>query len=153
MKLPTVHLLNTKYSAPVLPTQRLCRYIWRLSRPPWKLYQQKATSDKSSNFFLSLLLDYCVDKAVLQFTLQPISRELSTARAVIVSSPLTQRLRGQSDQIAAKYQSFVFPGKILVLCIPAKIVPLPELHNMRMRSLFTYYANQLITSSSDFWES
>ena len=55
---------------------------------------KKATSDKSSDFFLSLLLDYCVDKAlkkhltypVLQFTLQPISWELSTVR--VSSSPL-----------------------------------------------------------------
>ena len=55
--------------------------------------------------FFCHLVDYCVDKAlkkhltypVLQFTLQPISRELSTARAVVVSSPLTQRLRSQSE--------------------------------------------------------
>ena len=94
-------------------------------------------------------MDFCVDKAlkkhltyrVMQFTLQPISREQSTARAVVVSSPLTQRLRGQSDWIAAKYLNFVFTVKILELCIRAQLVPLSEMHIVRMRRLFAYYAN------------
>ena len=70
--------------------------------PLGDLISKKRLATNLATFFCHLV-DYCVDKAlkkhltypVLQFTLQPISRELSTARAVIVSSPLT--LRGQSD--------------------------------------------------------